>query len=130
MQRGAHFDSPSPDYIALLHYIAVPAGSGTAFFRQRSTGIERVDDDNLDLFVETAKAESVRLGPDDSYIQGSNTNFEQIASVEGLEDRMIIYQGGVLHSGIIPPDMPLDPDPARGRLTANFFIRLQRGSEQ
>lgn len=128
MQRAPHFDSPDPDYVALLHYLSVPAGSGTAFFRQRSTGIERVEESNLDRFVATAKADSMRLGRDENYVQGSNTSFEQIANVDGVEDRMIFYQGGLLHSGIIPPDMPLDPDPARGRLTANFFIRLNRGS--
>lgn len=130
MQRAPHFDSTDPNYVALLHYLSIPAGSGTAFFRQRATGIERVDDGNHDRFVATAKAESARLGPDESYIQGSNASFERIAAVEGVEDRMIFYQGGLLHSGIIPPDMLLDEDPARGRLTANFFIRLDRGSVQ
>src|SRR5256885_8792614 len=40
-QRAPHFDSPDPRYYALLHYLRVPPGSGTAFYRQRSTGIER-----------------------------------------------------------------------------------------
>jgi hypothetical protein len=35
---------------------------------------------------------------------------------------MIIYNGNLLHSGIIPPGMPLSADPRQGRLTANLFI--------
>jgi hypothetical protein len=36
---------------------------------------------------------------------------------------MIIYQGSLLHSGIIPPGMPLNADPREGRLTATIFVR-------
>jgi hypothetical protein len=36
---------------------------------------------------------------------------------------MLIYQGSLLHSGVIPPDMPLSADPREGRLTANIFVR-------
>ena len=35
----------------------------------------------------------------------------------------IIYQGSLLHSGIIPPDMNFSADPREGRLTANIFVR-------
>jgi len=38
-----------------LHYLNVPNGSGTAFYRQRSTGIERVTEANAATFVETAQ---------------------------------------------------------------------------
>lgn len=126
MQRAPHFDSTDPDYVALIHYLNVPGRSGTAFFRQRSTGIERVDEANVDRFVGTAKRESALLTAEDRYVQASNTWFEELDRVEAIPDRLVFYQGAVLHSGIIPPNMPLDPDPRIGRLTANFFIRLNR----
>jgi len=40
--RIPNFDSTDPNYLALLHYLRVPPDTGTAFFRQRSTGIERL----------------------------------------------------------------------------------------
>ncbi|MES1158551.1 MAG: DUF6445 family protein, partial [Terricaulis silvestris] len=52
-----------------------------------------------------------------------NDAYEQIGRVEGIADRMVIYDGSLLHSGIVPPDAELSPDPLHGRLTANFFIR-------
>ena len=36
--------STDQKYFALLHYLRVPQGTGTAFYRQRSTGIECVTD--------------------------------------------------------------------------------------
>lgn len=123
-QRAPHFDSVDPDYIAILHYLGGTEDSGTAFYRQRSTGIERVDAGNVAAFVGAAKRESGALA---GYTSGTNAQFDQVAAIEGRRDRLIIYQGCLLHSGIIPPGMPLSDDPRRGRLTANFFVRAYRG---
>jgi len=122
-QRAPHFDSPDPNHLALLHYLRVPAGSGTAFFRQRSTGVERVTEANIARFVTAAEREAALLPTDSGYISGSNPYFEQIAAVEAVPDRLLIYQGGLLHSGIIPPEMSFSDDPREGRLTTNLFVR-------
>jgi hypothetical protein len=122
-QRAPHFDSTDSKYFALLHYLRVPEGTGTAFYRQRSTRIERVTEVNVSTFVRTADAEAAMLPAGSGYINGSNDFFEQIGAVEAVPDRLIIYQGSLLHSGIIPADMNLSPDPRIGRLTANFFLR-------
>jgi len=124
-QRAPHFDSTDPDYIALLHYLSDTPGTGTAFYRQRATGIEVVDDANVASFVATAKRDSaVRPA---AYINGTDTQFEQIGAVKGLPDRLVLYRGNLLHSGIIPPDMPLSDNPRIGRLTANLFVKGRRG---
>jgi hypothetical protein len=123
MQRIPHADSTDPKYLAILHYLRLPVPSGTAFYRQRSTGIERVSETNFERFVAAAAREIDSVPEDVGYIQGSNDHFETIASVDAVPNRLIIYQGSVLHSGIVPPDMPLDADPRVGRLTANLFVQ-------
>ena len=123
VQRSPHFDSTDPSYFALLHYLRVPPGTGTAFYRQRATGIERLTARNLPLFVRTAEAVEPLLPKGSGYIQESNEHYEQIGAVEAVPDRMVIYHGSLLHSGIIPPDMPLSANPREGRLTANIFVR-------
>jgi len=123
-QRAPHFDSTDQKYLALLHYLRVPPDSGTAFYRQRSTGIERVTEENVDRFVQTAQREAAALRTDSGYIQGSDEYFEQIGAIEAVSDRLIIYQGSLLHSGIIPPHMNFSADPREGRLTANLFVRI------
>ena len=122
-QRAPHFDSPDPKHFALLHYLRVPSGSGTAFYRQRSTGIERVTDHNIAQFVTTAEREAALLADDSGYISGSDRFFEQVEAIDAIPDRLLIYQGGLLHSGIIPPTMSFSSDPGEGRLTANLFVR-------
>ena len=122
-QRAPHFDSSDHKYLALLHYLRVPDGSGTAFYRQRSTMIERVTNANVEQFVRTAAEETAKLPPDSGYIRGSNDYFEQIGAVEAVADRLVIYQGSLLHSGIIPEGMNFSSHPREGRLTANLFVR-------
>lgn len=124
-QRAPHFDSTDPNYVAVLHYLNVPGESGTAFFRQRSTGIDQVTEANVARFVATAQAEARQQPAAAGYIQGSDDHFELIEQVEAAPDRLLIYRGSMLHSGIIPPDMNRSADPRLGRLTTNIFIRLQ-----
>lgn len=121
-QRAPHVDSTDPRYLAVMHFLGGVAGSGTAFYRQRSTGIEAVTPATLATFVAAARRESATL---DGYIHGSNAAFEEIGRVAAVPGRVLIYQGALLHSGIIPPDLPLDADPRRGRLTANLFVKGQ-----
>jgi len=116
-QRAPHFDSTDANYIAVLHYLTNTPG--TAFYRQRSTGIEAVTPETYDRFVTTVRAE----GAGDGYIVTDDERFERIGSVEGKTDRLVIYQGRLLHSGIIPAGAVLSADPRVGRLTTNMFVR-------
>ena len=121
-QRAPHFDSTDPSYLAILHYLSGVEGSGTAFYRQRATGIERVTEDNAARFVETAQREAAGWS---GYILDSNASFERIGGVEARPGRLIVYPGSLLHSGVIPPDAVLSEDPRTGRLTGNFFVRVR-----
>ena len=122
-QRAPHFDTTDPWQYAVLHYLNVPPGSGTAFFRQRSTNVEWVTEQNADIFVRVARRQMAELPPDSGYIQGSNAHYEQVGEVEAVPDRLIIYHSSLLHSGIIRPNMNRSGDPRQGRLTANIFVR-------
>ena len=124
-QRAPHFDTTDQKDLALLHFLRAPPDSGTAFFRQRATGIERVTEFNVSAYIPVAEVQIPQLPSDSGYFHGSDDFFEQIGAVEAVPDRMIIFQGSLLHSGIIPPDMPLTADPREGRLTANIFVRAR-----
>ena len=122
-QRAPHFDAVDPGYLAVLHYLSDTPGSGTAFYRQRSTGIERVDAGNRDAFIAAARRDSALLS---GYTNASNAAFDQIGAVAAKRDRVVLSQGCLLQSGIIPADMPLSADPRVGRLTTNLFVQAHR----
>lgn len=127
-QRAPHFDSPDQNVFAMLHFLRVPQGSGTAFYRHRTTKVERVTEQNVNRFVFASRADYARLASDSGYMKASDDYYEQIGMVEAVPDRMIMYPGSLLHSGIIPPDMEFSDDPRVGRLTANFFIYGHQGA--
>jgi hypothetical protein len=120
-QRAPHFDSVDPDQVAVMHYLRETPG--TAFYRQRATGIETVDAGNAARFVGAATSVAATMA---GYIDGSNEHYEQIGAVAGRADRLVAYRGAMLHSGIIPPDATFSADPRDGRLTTNIFVRLHR----
>lgn len=120
IQRAPHFDSTDPLYLAVLHYLGGTDGSGTAFYRQRSTGIERVTDTNRAAFIGAAGRDASTWS---GYIGASTPSFEQIGAVAALPGRIAVYPGSLLHSGTIPETLAFSDDPRVGRLTANFFIR-------
>lgn len=121
-QRVPHFDDTDPNYLALLHYLGAKSGAGTAFYRHRATGIECVTAANVDALISVLKLENpARAGT--GYITQSDDFFEQIGLVDSVPDRLVIYQGRLLHSGIIPSDLNLSDNPMTGRLTANIFLR-------
>lgn len=121
-QRAPHFDGTDRGMLAVLHYLNVSPGTGTAFYRHHATGIETVEDGNLDRFVAQARPQALAAK---GYIAASDPYYEEIGRIEAVPDRVAIYPGRLLHSGIIPPDMALSHDPRDGRLTANFFIQAK-----
>lgn len=119
-QRIPHFDSTQPGLLAIMHHLHELPGCGTAFYRQRMTGIERVDAGNISAFLAAAGPSAKHQ---QGYINGSTDAYECMGSVDSRMDRVVIYPAALLHSGIIPATLPLDADPRIGRLTANFFIQ-------
>lgn len=122
VQRAPHFDSTDPNYLAVLHYLSGVDGSGTAFYRHRASGVERVGEDNRARYLAVAAGEAPQW---DGYVDGTNAWYEQIGAVAARPGRLIAYPGSLLHSGLIPPTLALSPDPGRGRLTANYFLRIR-----
>jgi len=122
-QRIPHIDSPSKNGLAAIHYLCDSPSAGTALYRHRQTGFEYVDQPRNDVFLKHVHQQFKT--PADypaGYICGDTPEFEVIAASEARFNRMIMYRGSSLHSGIIPPDYNFDPNPATGRLTiASFF---------
>jgi hypothetical protein len=122
-QRLPHIDAVQPGRIALVHYLSLDGGDGTAFFRHRASGFETIDGDRSDGYLAMLNAELGEAGlPPHAYIHDSTALFERIAQVDAHYNRAVIYRSAILHSGAIRPDAPLDADPLTGRLTVTAFL--------
>jgi hypothetical protein len=123
IQRLPHFDEVAATRLALLHYLSPDEESGTAFFRQRSTGYESVDADRLAAYRAALAGDLARHGmPPASYIGTDSPLFERVARHQGRFNRAILYRSNTLHCADIPAAMSFSPDPHDGRLTVNTFL--------
>lgn len=123
LQRVPHFDNHSPFYFATVHYLNPGDYAGTGLFRHRPTGYERIPQNRYPSYVKAAEAHIRMNGPPAArYINSSDDHFELIAEMEYRPNRLIMYPGNILHSGLIRPERDITGDPATGRLTANLFL--------
>ncbi len=130
LQRIPHTDSRLPYYFATVHYLNSGEHAGTGFFRHRPTGFERISEQRYPQLVQAGNAHMQAHGlPAEKYINSSDDHFELIAEVEHRPNRLVMYPGNLLHSGLIQPDRDISTDPSEGRLTANLFLYFdQRGT--
>lgn len=123
IQRLPHFDGLESERIAVLLYLDPAETSGTAFYRQRSTGFESVTPDRFAAYEVALRADTVRHGlPKGGYIGSDSALFEQIGAVDGRLNRMVAYRGNQLHCASLPALFVPESDPLKGRLTLNLFL--------
>jgi hypothetical protein len=123
LQRIPHYDHASGELIAIMHYLLGSESGGTAFYRHRRTGFETITDAREPAYNAALAEDEQEFGmPLQAYHYGTNERYELIGEVEAQPDRMILYRGRILHSGVIPDPDRLTDDPATGRITINMFL--------
>jgi hypothetical protein len=110
---------------AVLYLFDDPSLGGTSFYE--STLSMR---DTQQLFADSLAMPSAvfarRYGLQPGYLQGTNAYFRQVGSVPARWNRLVFYDGAMLHSGDIGKPDRLTDDPRMGRLTLNGFFTCRR----
>jgi hypothetical protein len=124
IQRLPHFDGVEPQKLALLHYLVRDERGGTAFYRHRSTGFERITAARLPEYRRALAEDIARDGiPEPAFIAGDTSLFACVGRHAAAFNRAIIYRGNTLHCADIPRDIAFSADPVTGRFTVNSFLR-------
>jgi hypothetical protein len=100
---------------------------GTSFYVPAKSA-----DETRQLFRDSAElsgeAFAQRYGIQPGYMHASNAYFTRIGSVPARWNRLIFYDGSLLHSGSIDAPEKLSGDPRTGRLTFNGFFICRRNA--
>lgn len=125
LQSIPHIDSPSKNSLASVHYLVNNFDSGTSLYRHKKTGFEYIDATRYLPYMACIGEQfpAPNTYPK-AYICGDTREFGVIASFEARFNRMVMYRGSSLHSGIIKPNYNFEPSPATGRLTITTFIEF------
>ena len=131
-QRLCHRDSvnvPPPQSIqaSVLYLFEDASLGGTSFYEPA-----RSEQEVAVLFHEASTLSSAeferKYAIGTGYMTESNRWFRQIGSVPAKWNRLIFYDGSILHTGDIAAPEKLSDDPARGRLTLNGFFTCRRNA--
>lgn len=126
IQRMPHFDTSRHYYFAVLHYLNNAPHGNTGLFRHVPTQLERVEDNNVNYYLNAAQTFIDNNGePPQTYCTGSNEHFELYHEIEYKPNRLVIYPGHLLHSIIVCSEKDIDANPETGRLTANIFVEFK-----
>lgn len=130
VQRVPHFDFDDPDVIAIIHHLHTVEDSGTAFYRHIATGLERADETNSAALRAELRQDGIKLSDMKSgFADDQNPFCEPVFFAPARFNRLVMYQGCLLHSGRIGPGFSYDSAPRKGRLTANIFVKLNWGQQ-
>lgn len=125
LQKVPHIDTTEHLHFAVVHFLCKGPYGGTAFYRQNATGFERITAERENRWAMARDEALATMGDEAGYVDETTEGYHQIAVIKSKFDRLTLYPSNLLHSGLIPIDMPFSGDPAVGRLTANFFIRYR-----
>ena len=126
LQRIPHFDSPSRKGLAVVHYLQSLPNMGTSLYRHKPTNFEYVDEQRYSSYMMKIEERfPTKNEYPEGYINGSTDQFEEIASIDAIFNRLLMYRGTSLHSGKIGKDYNFDPNPATGRLTLTSFFEFK-----
>jgi len=112
---------------SVLYLFRDPAFGGTSFYvpNQSQAQTARIFHDAGSL-PRDEFARRYDMAP--GYMCDSNRFFRRVGHVPAKWNRLIFYDGAMLHSGDIGTPEKLETDPARGRLTLNGFFRCRRNA--
>lgn len=132
-QALCHRDSvgidPQHSIQASVLYLFRDAGMGGTSFYQPTVPENEVALLFHDASTLPGEAFAQKYALEPGYMIDSNRYFAKVASVPAKWNRLIFYDGSLLHSGDIASPEKLSADPAGGRLTLNgFFTCRQRAA--
>lgn len=129
-QRICHTDATNLDprmsvQACVLYLFEDPGLGGTSFYAPNRPAAEMAT-----LFRDamscTREQFTERHGIEQAYMNEGNHYFKRVGGIEAKWNRLIFYDGDILHSGDIPAPERLTADPLTGRLTLNGFFTSRR----
>ncbi|MFN3457169.1 MAG: DUF6445 family protein [Novosphingobium sp.] len=124
-QRLPHFDGTEASLFACVLYLATRDHGGTGFYRHAGTGFESITPERSAPYFEQLRSDLQAFGtPPPQYFAAPSRIFAETAAFPAQFNRMLLYPGNVLHSGLIDNQRPPPASIADGRLTITCFFRV------
>lgn len=125
-QKIPHIDSCNEMDFAFVHYLSAEEHGGTNFYKYVPNNIIQFNEQDRYILDEMMDKVKANQGEHKSYISSSTSIFEQVLSIKAKFNRLIVYQGNVLHSASVGSDKSYSRNPKKGRLSIASFASVFR----
>lgn len=124
LQTIPHFDTSDPRFFAALLYLCGEEHGGTGFYRHNATGYEAITPERSNMYLDVCHDEFNNHRREKRYFSDTDQFFTKTGFIAARFNRLVVYQGCLLHSPNILSGISINDDPRKGRLTANVFFKF------
>ncbi|MFQ3176921.1 MAG: hypothetical protein ACI9H9_000026 [Pseudoalteromonas tetraodonis] len=124
-QKVPHIDSCDERDYAFVHYLSGEELGGTSIYKYIPQNIIEFKEQHKPLLADIVN--DVKNNPDEhqGYLAGTTSLFEQVFKIDAKFNRLVIYQGNLLHSANIYSEQSCLADAKKGRLSIASFASVR-----
>lgn len=123
-QKMPHVDSCKSSEYAFVHYLSGQELGGTSIYRYIPKNIVELNEQDEVILDDMLNEVSSKSNEHNGYITDSTSLFEQVLKVEAKFNRLVIYQGNLLHGANLISKESYSGDTAKGRFSITSFASI------
>ena len=123
-QKMPHVDSCKSSEYAFVHYLSGQELGGTSIYRYIPKNIVELNEQDEVILDDMLNEVSSKSNEHNGYITDSTSLFEQVLKVEAKFNRLVIYQGNLLHGANLTSKESYSGDTANGRFSITSFASI------
>ena len=123
-QKMPHVDSCKNSEYAFVHYLSGQELGGTSIYRYIPKNIVELNEQDEVILDDMLNEVSSKSNEHNGYITDSTSLFEQVLKVEAKFNRLVIYQGNLLHGANLTSKESYSGDTANGRFSITSFASI------
>lgn len=120
-QKMPHVDSCKSNEYAFVHYLSGAELGGTSIYRYIPKNKTELNEQDEIILDEMLMAVTDKSSEHNGYITQSTSLFEQVLSIEAKINRLVIYQGNLLHGANLTSEESYRGDTQNGRFSITSF---------
>jgi len=120
-QKMPHVDSCKNNEYAFVHYLSGAELGGTSIYRYIPRDKVELNEQDEVILDDMLRDVTDKLSEHNGYITQSTSLFEQVLSIEAKVNRLVIYQGNLLHGANLTTKESYSGDIESGRLSITSF---------
>ncbi|MCP4325690.1 MAG: hypothetical protein GY787_28395 [Alteromonadales bacterium] len=120
-QKMPHVDSCKSNEYAFVHYLSGAEHGGTSIYRYIPKDIIELNEQDEFILDDMLDAITAKADEHSGYITQTTSLFEQVLSIEAKVNRLVIYQGNLLHGANLTSKASYSGDTNNGRFSITSF---------